>query len=45
VELRAARRQNATIHLQAALLKARVSAPLLLHLKEANCDGFLGHRA
>jgi hypothetical protein len=36
---------NATIHLQAALLKARASAQWGVHLKETSCDGFLGHRA
>ena len=34
-------KQNATIQLQAALLKARDSAPSVLHFKEANCDGYL----
>lgn len=31
--------------LQAVDLKARDSAPLLLNLKEASCDGYPGHRA
>jgi hypothetical protein len=33
------------VHLQAALLKARESAPSLLLLKEPNCDDYLRHRA
>jgi hypothetical protein len=45
MELTTARRQNASAQLQAVDLKARGSAPLLLHFKEANCDDYLGHRA
>jgi hypothetical protein len=45
VERKTARRQNAPVQLQAALLKARVSAPLPLHFKEANCDEYVRHRA
>jgi hypothetical protein len=37
--------QNAHVQLQAALLKARDSAPLQLHFKEANCDDYLEPRA
>jgi hypothetical protein len=37
--------QNAAIQLQAVDLKARVSAPLVLQFKEANCDGYLESRA
>jgi len=33
------------VHLQAAFSKARGSALLQLHLKEAKRDGFLKHRA
>ena len=44
-ELTAARRQNAHVQLQAALLKARDSTPLVLHFKEANSDEYLEHRA
>jgi hypothetical protein len=33
------------LQLQAALLKARDSAPRGLHFKETNCDGYLEHRA
>ena len=36
---------NATIYLQAALLKARASAPWELHLKASDCDGSLEYRA
>jgi hypothetical protein len=38
-------RRTPPVQLQATLLKARGSAPLPLHFKEANCDGFLEHRA
>jgi hypothetical protein len=43
--IRSRRPQNAAIQLQAVDLKARVSAPLVLRFREANCDGFLECRA
>ena len=36
---------NASAQLQAVDLKARDSAPLVLHFKETNCDGYLNTRA
>jgi hypothetical protein len=38
-------RRTPAIQLRAVDLKARESAPLVLHFKEANCDGFLECRA
>ena len=38
-------RRTPPVQLQAALLKARASAPWVLHFKEANCDGYPNSRA